>query len=120
LVLTIRNIRAKMFKISKTFDVSASHSLNLDYLSPCMNLHGHNWKITVFCKSAGLNNNGMVVDFSEIKKIVHAKMDHVNLNDVFDFNPTAENIARWITENVPYCYRTIVQESENNMAEYEI
>jgi 6-pyruvoyltetrahydropterin/6-carboxytetrahydropterin synthase len=41
------------------------------------------------------------------------------LNDVFDFNPTAENIARWVVENVPNCFRCEVQESEGNAVTYE-
>jgi len=109
-----------VFKIAKTFEVAASHKLKLDYQSPCGELHGHNWRITVFCQSDKLNENGMVVDFSEIKKKIHEKMDHKNLNNVFGFNPTAENIAKWVVEQIPYCYRTIVQESESNVAEYEI
>lgn len=109
-----------MYYIKKTFEVSASHRLCLSYESKCSVLHGHNWIITVYCKAAELNSNGMVVDFTHIKAIVHETMDHKNLNDVFDFNPTAENIARWVVESVPTCYRADVQESENNIASYEI
>lgn len=47
-------------------------------------------------------------------------MDHQNLNDVFDFNPTAENIAKWICDTVPNCVRAEVQESEGNVAIYEV
>ena len=62
----------------------------------------------------------MVVDFKKIKELVHTKMDHQNLNDVFDFNPTAENIAKWICDTVPNCVRVEVQESEGNVAVYEV
>ena len=61
----------------------------------------------------------MVVDFSSVKEAVKDKLDHKNLNDVLPFNPTAENIARWVCEQVPQCYKVEVQESENNMAWYE-
>lgn len=54
------------------------------------------------------------------KELVHSKMDHQNLNDVFDFNPTAENIAKWICDTVPNCVRAEVQESEGNVAIYEV
>ena len=43
-----------------------------------------------------------------------------NLNEVVDFNPTAENMARWICEQVPHCYKVQIQESEGNVVEYEI
>ncbi|MEQ2423120.1 6-carboxytetrahydropterin synthase, partial [Megasphaera sp. CLA-AA-H81] len=55
-----------------------------------------------------------------IEEMVHAKMDHQNLNDVFDFNPTAENIAKWICDTVPHCVKVTVQESEGNVATYEL
>lgn len=107
-----------MFYIQKTFEISASHYLTLDYESKCSSLHGHNWRITIYCRAKQLNQNGMVCDFSSIKKLIHGKLDHGNLNELLPFNPTAENIARWCTEQVPQCYKTTVQESEDNIATY--
>lgn len=71
------------------------------------------------CKNDVLDANGMVVDFTHVKREVMSLLDHKILNDVLPFNPTAENLARWITEKVPYCYRCTVQESEGNLAIYE-
>lgn len=111
---------SKMFYISKRMEIAGAHRLELDYDSKCKNLHGHNWIITVHCKSSVLNKNGMVQDFTVVKKLIHDKLDHQYLNDIFDFNPTAENIAKWITEQIPTCYKTEVQESEGNIAVYEV
>lgn len=99
-------------------EVSGAHRLELDYESKCTRLHGHNWQIEVFCKSATLNKDGMVVDFAHISNIVN-KLDHRNLNEVLPVNPTAENIARWICEQVPLCYKVSVKESNGNTAIYE-
>ena len=107
-----------MYFIEKTFEISASHKLQLSYRSKCENLHGHNWKVTVMCKSRTLDENGMVVDFSVVKNNIQEQLDHKNLNDILPFNPTAENIARWVTETVPCCYKAMVQESEGNVAMY--
>ena len=94
--------------------------MNLSYPSKCENLHGHNWVITVYCKSKTLNQDGMVVDFSHIKKIVKDKLDHTVINDVLDgLNPTAENLAYWICQQIDTCYKVTVQESEGNTATYE-
>ena len=57
-----------MYYIEKTFEISASHQLALSYPSKCTQLHGHNWKITVYCRSRELNEEGMVIDFSEVKR----------------------------------------------------
>ena len=108
-----------MYYLQKQIEVAASHSLTLSYKSPCENLHGHNWIINIFCKSEKLNKNGMIIDFSEIKKLIHDVIDHKNLNEVLTFNPTAENIAKWIVDTVPFCYKATVEESHNNTATYE-
>ena len=50
---------------------------------------------------------------------MHGRIDHTNLNEVLKFNPTAENIARWIVDTVPNCYKAEVWESRDNMAAYE-
>lgn len=99
-------------------EIAGSHQLDLPYESKCRNLHGHNWIITVFCRAEKLNENGMVCDFKHIKNLIHGKLDHKNLNEVFDFNPTAENIAKWIVDQIPECYKASVQESEGNIAWY--
>ena len=91
----------------------------LSYESKCEQLHGHNWKITIHCKSKELNSEGMVVDFTHIKQQIADRLDHANLNEILPFNPTAENIARWICEQIPQAYRVDVVESQNNEASYE-
>lgn len=108
-----------MYYVVKRLEISASHSLQLGYESKCSYLHGHNWIITVYCKAMELNAEGMVVDFKQIKDLIMSKLDHTNLNEVFSFNPTAENIARWVVEQVPSCYKAKVQESEGNTVVYE-
>ena len=59
-----------MYYISKRLEISAAHRLQLDYPSKCTNLHGHNWIVTVHCRAAELNANGMVTDFTHIKALI--------------------------------------------------
>jgi len=124
-----------MFTIKKTFEFAGAHKLNLPYESKCQNLHGHGWWVTVHCRAedeAVDKNNGMVVDFTEIKKAIHDVLDHTCLTNIYcqqcgnhvvqgslpEINPTAENIARWICHQIPTCYKVKVQESSGNIATY--
>lgn len=131
-----------MYKVRKTMEISAMHHLNLDYQSPCINNHGHNWIISIEVSGHRLNQHGMLLDFKRIKELIHQEMDHNDLNQIFDFNPTAENIATWVRDRVnqyldsnkndykvqiderdvfvPYCSKVIVQESQYNIAEWSV
>lgn len=114
-----------MYYVSKRMEIAGAHNLKLPYESKCEGLHGHNWIVTVFCKAEKLTEYGMIVDFARVKREIHGKLDHKYLNDLFDFNPTAENMAKWICDEVTdicetgYCYKVTVQESEGNIAVYK-
>lgn len=109
-----------MFYAKKKLEISAAHLLNLSYESKCQNLHGHNWIVYVYCKSDKLNGDGMVIDFTHIKRDIQDRLDHKNLNEELDFNPTAENMAKWIVDTLPTCYKATVIESLDNEATYEL
>ena len=119
-----------MYTVTKRIEISAAHRLDLPYESKCENPHGHNWIIEVEVSSESLNISGMVVDFTLISKIVK-KLDHQNLNCILNFNPTAENIAQWIVNEIEteinkqklyhnniHVSKVTVQESEGNIACY--
>lgn len=107
-----------MYYITKRLEISGSHRLTLSYPSKCSTLHGHNWIITIYCRAENLNADGMVVDFVTVKEKIAGYLDHGNFNELLPFNPTAENIARWVCDSITECYRVDVQESEGNTATY--
>ncbi|MFC1753896.1 6-carboxytetrahydropterin synthase QueD [Thermoproteota archaeon] len=83
--------------LTKEFTFDSAHKLSW-HTGKCKDMHGHSYKLQVTV-SGELDENGIVIDFGDMKKIVSEKvlvfLDHKNLNDVLD-NPTAENIAVWI------------------------
>lgn len=110
-----------MYYVSKRMEISAAHCLSLSYDSPCNGEHGHNWIITVHCKASALNDDGMVIDFAQIKTAIHGQLDHTFLNESLDCsNPTSEYIAKWVCDQIDSCYKVEVQESEGNIAVYEV
>ena len=109
-----------MYIITKDLEISAAHQLKLNYESKCQNLHGHNWKVKVWLRSEKLDENGMVMDFTHIKKKVVDTLDHKNLNEIVDFNPTAENLAAYICELLgPTCFRVQIWEQAGSLVIYE-
>jgi 6-pyruvoyltetrahydropterin/6-carboxytetrahydropterin synthase len=85
--------------VSAHFD--AAHSIQ----SPegmCERLHGHRWKVEA-AFSGSLQRDGIVHDFldleKKLKKRVISKLDHSNLDDLFEV-PTTELICRWIWEQL--------------------
>lgn len=89
-----------MYKISKEFAFSASHALGgLTDNHPCARVHGHNYVVVVELKSTSLIPPGFVLDYRKldvVKNYIDTRLDHRHLNDVLDYNPTAENMAHFL------------------------
>ena len=131
-----------MYAVTKEIYFCYGHRL-MDYDGPCKYLHGHNGKVEVELESSKLDRRGMVVDFSEIRRIVKdwvdRSLDHTMLfrkDDplipilkkqserfyVMDENPTAEAIAKLIfdyarSKNFPVT-RVTLWETESSFATY--
>ncbi len=93
-----------MYEVRVEADFSAAHFLR-DYNGKCENLHGHNYKVFAHVKGQILNEGGMLLDFSALKKTLRKvceTLDHTNLNDmpIFDQNPSAERIAKYIYDKI--------------------
>ena len=99
------SIFPKMFVLKIVTDFASAHSLR-NYPGDCARLHGHNWQVEVSVYSEVLDDNGIAIDFREIKKqtkLVIKRLDHQYLNEIKPFdvlNPTAENIAKYFFEEV--------------------
>jgi 6-pyruvoyltetrahydropterin/6-carboxytetrahydropterin synthase len=105
-----------MFSVTRELTFCYGHRL-LNYAGKCRNLHGHNGRAVITLEAATLDELGMVMDFTQLKRVVGGwideALDHKMLlhrDDpvlpdlrrqgepvfVLDVNPTAENIAKLI------------------------
>jgi len=72
----------------------AAHFLK-GYRGKCEKIHGHTFQVEVNIEVRELDKTGLGIDFNLIKQKLAAVLpDHSLLNDVYDFNPSAENLAR--------------------------
>ena len=90
-----------MYTVKVESHFSSAHNLR-GYKGKCEELHGHNWHVEVTAYSEELDDTGMVVDFTDLKKVLKeiiSGLDHKHLNELEAFkvvNPTSENIAKYI------------------------
>src|SRR5262245_35547711 len=105
-----------MFRVTREIHFCYGHRL-LNYEGKCRHLHGHNGRAVITLEGPTLDERGMLMDFSDLKRTVGRwiddTLDHTMLlrkDDpvlpdlqqrgervhVLDVNPTAENIAKLI------------------------
>lgn len=129
-----------MWRIEKEFHFDAAHWLpSVPEDHKCRRMHGHTYRVRVRVRSlCQYLEGGMVIEYgklAEIVKDVLDRLDHYCLNEVEGLsNPTTENLARWIFEELaqpicdasqrPMCLpdaeleAVIVHESSTTMCEY--
>ncbi len=123
-------MKGERYALTVRSSFSAAHRLP-EYEGNCERLHGHNWRVEITVESGRLDSRGIALDFREMKTAlgdVLARMDHRCLNEVPPFdvrNPSSENIARYIFDEMERKVRTPVRlsrvtvwESEDAWAEY--
>ncbi len=109
-----------MYAVTESISFSYGHRL-MEYEGGCGHCHGHNGRVEIAVRAAGLDRRGMVVDFAEILKAargwIEENLDHRMLlrrDDplvpplkalgeplfLMDVNPTAEAIAKLIYDAV--------------------
>lgn len=120
-----------MYKITVEKSFSAAHTLPA-HPGKCRNLHGHNWRVRATVAAARLDGQGMVLDFSVLKKALGGiceQLDHRMLNEaplLKDVVPTAENLCRLIHGELTRCVaddrvsvaRVQIWETPDNGAEF--
>ncbi|MEO0092173.1 MAG: 6-carboxytetrahydropterin synthase QueD [candidate division WOR-3 bacterium] len=101
---------------------SSAHYLK-DYQGKCEELHGHNYLIVVYITGPKIPKSGMLYDFRKIKEYLKTILpDHKCLNDIYNFNPTTENLAKYFYDKIKKRYpvtKVEIWENENQGSVYE-
>ena len=114
-------------RLSKSFRFEAAHDLpTFPPGHKCQRLHGHSFRFDVIVEGEVDEKLGYLIDYGEIKKVVDPlvrRLDHFYLNDIEGLeNPTSENIARWIWQQLQpqlsMLASIIVHETCTSMCEY--
>lgn len=144
--------QARKLRISKLFTLEMGHAL-LGHDGQCKNIHGHSYKLFVVIQGTPLNapghpKDGMVMDFSDLKKIVQDRIistfDHALVLNAatpeelkntlsmhyeklvcLPFQPTCENLLLHFVDQIEAClpksiqlYRVRLDETATSYAEW--
>jgi 6-pyruvoyltetrahydropterin/6-carboxytetrahydropterin synthase len=136
--------------ITRIFNFEAMHHLP-NHRGKCRRPHGHSYRLEVtlrgpMIEAPGQSNDGMVMDFDDLKRIVNSTiiealsdsvargkdagpiekggMDHNDLNALTGIRTTAENLVHWIWDALiagglceDLLYRVRLWETEKGFAE---
>ena len=93
----------------------------------CARLHGHSFRIELQLSGVVEPQSGWVMDFADVKRAFQPtfdRLDHHYLNEISGLeNPTSENLARWIWDQVkpslPLLSKVTVHETCTSGCTYE-
>ncbi len=91
-----------MFELSVEREFLATHAITIGGVPEA--LHEHSWRVAVVVYGDSLDADGLLCDFHEIERAIDAVIDPFrdgDLNEIPPFNhlnPTAENLAKHISE----------------------
>jgi 6-pyruvoyltetrahydropterin/6-carboxytetrahydropterin synthase len=99
----------QVYRIGKAFTFEAAHHLpSLPRTHKCSRPHGHSYRVEVTVTAAELTSPGFVADFADLMPLrdyLAGTLDHQDLNQVLDVEPTSENLARHLHG---WCQDTLV------------
>lgn len=91
-----------MYRIAKSYTFEAAHRLDgLPEDHKCARTHGHSYRAEITLEAEHLTATGFVDDFAELRPLgdyIAGSLDHRDLNQVLDGNPTSELLARHLAD----------------------
>jgi 6-pyruvoyltetrahydropterin/6-carboxytetrahydropterin synthase len=114
-------------RLTQQFHFEAAHDLpTFPAGHKCRRLHGHSFRFDVIVEGEVDPQKGYLIDYGDIKiaaEPIVRRLDHFYLNQIEGLqNPTAENLARWIWNNLkpslPQLTAIVVHETCTSACEY--
>src|SRR5262245_3185231 len=114
--------------IFRAFTLEAAHRLpNVPAGHKCSRLHGHSFRIELHVRGPVDAHSGWVMDFADVRAAFQPTYDqlaHHYLNEIPGLeNPTSENLARWIWQQMkprlPLLVKVVVHETCTSGCVYE-
>lgn len=124
------------YELNKDMQFAAAHYVPSEEAGKCRRMHGHTYFANVTIAGDSLDSSGFLVNFAEVKKLIHDRFDHTLLNDdaesfsdeTPDRFPTTEVVARTIaeivqahldrTENKPVVVQVFLRETPTSYVIY--
>lgn len=123
------------YELNKDFHFSAAHYIPHNDAGKCQQMHGHTYFTNITIVGDELNHTGFLVDFKQIKDLIHKRFDHGVMNHDAHFSneqavdfPTTEVVARKIYEtikshldalaNKPKCIQVYLRETPTSYCIY--
>jgi 6-pyruvoyltetrahydropterin/6-carboxytetrahydropterin synthase len=125
------------YELNKDMAFAAAHFIPNEQAGSCANLHGHTYFVNLTVAGNELDDCGFLVNFQQLKKLVHKEYDHITLNDhphytsktaEVDKYPTTEVLAETIWKTVqshldqqpnrPKCLQVFVRETPTSYVIY--
>lgn len=115
------------YTVTKDFTFEAAHRLLKNYKGKCTNNHGHSWVIKLHIEASELDEQDMVIDFMEMKKLklwIDENLDYTSIlweeDPMCDYirksnqrifttkgNPTSEEIGVIIFEQAKMIFENV-------------
>lgn len=120
-----------MYELNKDFNFSAAHFIPDERAGKCARVHGHTYFVNLTIGGDELDSMGFLINFSELKSLIHDQFDHYLLNDLAPFqgkSPSTEIVAQTIYDivsarlealpNAPKCLQVFLRETPTSYVVY--
>ncbi|AYC28511.1 6-carboxytetrahydropterin synthase [Paenisporosarcina cavernae] len=119
------------YELNKDMHLAAAHFIDHQSAGVCQEMHGHTYFINMTIAGNDLDEIGFLVDFKQLKSLIHSRFDHTVMNNHPEFKgvfPTTERIAEKIWGIVqahldtlahsPRCLQVFVRETPTSYVVY--